>query len=177
MSYLAIAATALTLLCLFGIWWIYREVRPLVMGGGPFVPTSFETVQQMINAAKLTPADNIVDLGSGDGRIVLEAVRTLGCRGLGVEIDPGLVRLSQTRAQEMGLEDNATFVQQDFWKTDLSSATVVFLFQVPRAMKRLDVLLKERLRPGSRIVSNYFIFPDWEPLYQKGEVTVYRVSK
>src|SRR3989338_5686866 len=175
MYYLAIAATALTLLCLFGIWWIYREVRPLVMGGGPFVPTSFETVQQMINAAKLTPADNIVDLGSGDGRIVLEAVRTSGCRGLGVEIDPGLVRLSQTRAQEMGLEDNATFVQQDFWKTDLSSATVVFLFQVPRAMKRLDVELKKRLRPGTRVVSHYFGFPGWTPISEDKNVKVFLV--
>ena len=175
MYYLAITVTVLVFLCFFGIWWTYRELRPLVMGGGPFVPTKQRIVEQMVESARLTDADVIVDLGSGDGRIIFEAVRTSGCRGLGVEIDPQLVRLSQTRAQEMGLEDKATFLQQDFWKTDLSSATVVFLFQVPRAMRRLDVELKKRLRPGTRVVSHYFGFPGWTPISEDKNVKVFLV--
>lgn len=167
-------ALILVILCVFGFWFVYRELRPLVLGGGPYVPTQHAVVKQMIAAARLTPDDAVVDLGSGDGRIVLEAVISAGCRGRGIEIDPRLVRKATSRAQALGIENRATFACANFWASDLSDATVVFLFQVPRTMQRLEQELKTRLRPGTRIVSNYFIFPHWTPVLQEGEVTVYR---
>jgi SAM-dependent methyltransferase len=111
--------------------------------------------------AKVTPADFVIDLGSGDGRNVIAAAR-LGARSLGVEFNPDMVALSRKLAQEAGVADKAQFVEADMYTYDISKATVMALFLLPVNMNRLAPKFFE-LAPGSRIVANTFGIDGWEP--------------
>ena len=125
-----------------------------------WVPTPEAMVERMLDLAKVTPQDFVMDLGSGDGRNVIGAARR-GARALGVEYNPDMVALSQRRAREAGVADRAQFVQGDMFEADFSKADVLALFLLPSNMLRLrDKFLN--LRPGSRIVSNTFSIQDWE---------------
>jgi SAM-dependent methyltransferase len=168
----------LTLVILIGIaiaaaWWLYWQLQPALHRGGPFVPTSMEKVNRMIALARLTRDDVVYDLGSGDGRFLFAAVKASGCRGVGVEIDPWLVNQSNAKAEELGLTDRVRFERGDLWKFPVADATVVFLFQLPMTMKGLEKKLAAELKPGTRIVSNYFVFPDWETVAEEGELKKY----
>ena len=131
-----------------------------------WVPTPEETVEKMLDIAKVTPQDFVIDLGSGDGRNVIAAAKR-GAKARGVEYNPDMVVLSKRRAKEAGVEDKAEFVEGDMYAADISPATVMALFLLPQNMQKLkDKFLA--LKPGSRIVSNTFAFgtePDWEPDY------------
>jgi SAM-dependent methyltransferase len=131
-------------------------------GGVPYVPTPWPVVKAMLDLAKVGPDDFVVDLGSGDGRVVIEAARSLGARGLGVELDPDLVRLSQDEARRLGVGTRATFERRDLFETDLSLASVVTLYLLPRLLLELQPRLL-RLRAGTRIVSHDFPLGDWKP--------------
>jgi SAM-dependent methyltransferase len=129
----------------------------------PWVPTPDELVEKMLDVAKVTPRDFVIDLGSGDGRNVIAAARR-GARALGVEYNPDLVELSKTRAAQAGVADRAQFVQGDMYLADISKASVMALFLLPQNMLRLrDKFLA--LQPGSRIVSNTFSIQGWDPDY------------
>ena len=126
-----------------------------------WVPTPDALVEKMLDMAKVTPQDYVIDLGSGDGRTVIAAARR-GARALGVEYNPDMVELSKQAAAKAGVADKASFVKADLFKTDLSKATVITMFLLT------DINLKLRprllgLRPGTRIVSNTFKMGDWEP--------------
>lgn len=126
-----------------------------------WLPTPQVLVDKMLDLAKVTPTDFVVDLGSGDGRTVITAARR-GARALGVEYDPDMVDLSRRNAQQAGVAERAQFVKEDLFSTDLSRATVVTMFLLPE----LNLKLRPRilaLRPGTRIVSNSFDMGDWEP--------------
>jgi len=131
--------------------------------GGPYVPTPQQVVDQMLSMAKVGPDDFVVDLGSGDGVIVLTAANQLKARGYGVDIDPELVRQSNDRARHLGVADRAAFHVQDVFKADLSKASVVTLYLLPEMMSNLQPKLFNELRPGSRIVSHDYQFDAWEP--------------
>lgn len=125
-----------------------------------WVPTPDALVETMLNMAKITPNDFLMDLGSGDGKTVIAAAKR-GTRALGVEYNPDMVALSRRRAQEAGVSNMATFNQGDLFEADLSKATVITMFLLP------DINLKLRpkildLRPGTRIVSNSFTMGEWE---------------
>ena len=129
----------------------------------PWVPTPNELVEKMLDVAKVTPQDFVIDLGSGDGRNVIAAARR-GARALGVEYNPDLVELSKNRAAQAGVADRAQFVQGDMYLADISKASVMALFLLPQNMLRLrDKFLA--LQPGSRIVSNTFSIEGWDPDY------------
>ena len=129
----------------------------------PWVPTPDELVEKMLDVAKVTPQDFVIDLGSGDGRNVIAAARR-GARALGVEYNPDLVELSKKRAAQAGVADRAQFVQGDMYLADISKASVMALFLLPQNMLRLrDKFLA--LQPGSRIVSNTFSIEGWDPDY------------
>lgn len=125
-----------------------------------WVPTPDSLVEKMLDLAKVSPKDYVIDLGSGDGRNVIAAARR-GARGLGVEYNPQMVELSRRRAAEAGVADKALFVQGDMYEADISEATVMALFLLPENLRRLTPKFLD-LKPGSRIVANGFGIDGWE---------------
>jgi SAM-dependent methyltransferase len=128
----------------------------------PYVPTAQVTVDEMLRVAGVGPQDFLIDLGSGDGRIVITAAKKFGARGLGVDLDGELVAQSEENARTFGVADRVKFLQQDLFKTDLSQATVISMYLLPSVVRRLKPILLD-LRPGTRIVSHDFYFEDWKP--------------
>jgi SAM-dependent methyltransferase len=126
-----------------------------------WVPTPPEVVEKMLDVAKVTPDDFVMDLGSGDGRNVIAAAKR-GARALGVEYNPDMVKLSERMAREAGVADKAKFVQGDMFEADISEATVLALFLLPDNLKRLEPKIRA-MKPGSRVVVNTFGIPGWEP--------------
>ena len=126
-----------------------------------WVPTPQALVDRMLNAAKITPADFLIDLGSGDGRTVITAAKR-GTRALGIEYNPDMVELAKRNAQEAGVADQATFVKADIFESDFSKATVISMFLLSDLNLRLRPKILD-LKPGTRIVSNTFRMGDWEP--------------
>jgi SAM-dependent methyltransferase len=132
--------------------------------GGPHAPTPQVVVDQLLRMASVGPNDYVIDLGSGDGVIVLTAATQLKARGFGVDIDPELVKLSNAEAKRRGVADRAAFQVQDVFKADLSRATVVTLYLLPSMMTNLQSKIYQELRPGTRVVSHDYHFGDaWNP--------------
>jgi ribosomal protein L11 methylase PrmA len=131
--------------------------------GGPFVPTPPAVVEAMLKLANVGPRDYVIDLGSGDGRIVLMAASKFKARGMGVDIDPDLVDQANASARKLGVADRATFQVQDVLRTDVSRATVMTLYLLPGMMTNLQKKLRAELKPGTRIVSHDFTFDQWKP--------------
>ena len=126
-----------------------------------WVPTPPELVEKMLDLAKVTPQDFVIDLGSGDGRIVIGAAKR-GARALGVEYNPNMVELSRRNAAEAGVADKATFVQGDMYEADISKASVMALFLLSSNLLRLRPKVLD-LAPGTRVVSNTFGIEGWTP--------------
>ena len=126
-----------------------------------WVPTTPEMVEKMLDMGKITPQDVVMDLGSGDGRLIIAAAKR-GARAIGVEYTAEMVDLSRQRAKEAGVADRASFIQGDMYEADISKATVMALFLLPHNLEKLrDKLFN--LTPGSRIVLNTYKIPGWEP--------------
>jgi precorrin-6B methylase 2 len=125
-----------------------------------WVPTPIELVEKMLDMAKVTPQDIVMDLGSGDGRNVIAAAKR-GARAIGVEFNPEMVALSRRRAQEAGVSDRATFIEGDMFEADISKATVLALFLLPSNLDKLAPKFLT-LKPGTRIVNNTFNVTGWE---------------
>ena len=125
-----------------------------------WVPTPQALVDKMLDMAKVTPADFLMDLGSGDGRTVITAAKR-GVKAMGVEYNPDMVELSRKAAAKEGVSDRATFVQADLFKTDLSKATVITMFLLPSINMQLRPAILN-LKPGTRIVANTFTMEDWQ---------------
>ncbi len=128
----------------------------------PFITTPDNVTLEMLQAARVGPSDHVIDLGSGDGRIVIVAARRFGATGLGVEIVPDLVERSQRSAREAGVADKVTFKVQDLFQTDLSPATVITMYLLPEFNLKLRPALLA-LKPGTRIVSHDWDMGDWKP--------------
>ena len=126
-----------------------------------WVPTSGPMVEKMLDHAKVTPQDFVMDLGSGDGRTIIAAAKR-GARGLGVEFNPDLVEYSKRQAAAAGVSDKAMFAQGDMYAADISKATVLALFLLPSNLEKLAPKFLA-LPPGTRIVANTFWVPDWTP--------------
>jgi SAM-dependent methyltransferase len=125
-----------------------------------WVPTPPTLVEKMLDMATVTPKDFVIDLGSGDGRNVIAAAKR-GARALGVEYDQNLVQLSRRAASAEGLAGRAKFMQGDMFEADISKATVLALFLLPDNLERLKPKF-ERLRPGTRIVTNGYQIAGWD---------------
>lgn len=128
----------------------------------PYITTPDNVTLEMLRIADVKPSDHVIDLGSGDGRIVVTAAKRFGASGLGVEIVPDLVRQSIENARRAGVTDRATFREQDIFDTDLSAATVVTMYLLPEFNLRLRPALLA-LKPGTRIVSHDWDMGDWPP--------------
>jgi predicted O-methyltransferase YrrM len=130
----------------------------------PYMPTHEKVVGEMLKVAKVGKDDILYDLGSGDGRIVITAAKHFGTRGVGIEIDPALVREARENAVKAGVADKVKFIQQDLFKTDIREATVVTLYLWPEINLRLRPKLLSDLKPGTRVVSHNHDMGDWKPL-------------
>jgi ubiquinone/menaquinone biosynthesis C-methylase UbiE len=128
-----------------------------------FVPTSNDIADAMLKLAHVGPDDVVYDLGSGDGAIVLRAAGKFGARGVGVELDPKLVKTATDRARKRGLADRVSFLEGDLFKADISEATVVTLYLSGSINRRLAPKLMKELKPGARVVSHRFDMYDWRP--------------
>ena len=130
----------------------------------PYVQTPPEAVSAMLELAAVAGGDVVYDLGAGDGRIVIAAVRRPGVRAVGIELDPGRVRGAREAAEKEGLGGRAEFLSQDFFEADLRGATVVTLFLLPDQNRKLRPKLWNELKPGARVVSFCFdMGPEWKP--------------
>ena len=125
-------------------------------------PIEDSMVGRMLEMAKVTAADKVYDLGSGDGKIVIAAAKQFGATGVGIEYDAGLVKHSRCLAAADGVADRVTFIQGDIFESDFSDATVVTLYLTPRVLLRLLPALLA-MKPGTRVASYSFMIGDWEP--------------
>jgi len=141
-----------------------KEYQPQVGQEGKdvvWVPTPQALVERMLDMARVTVDDFVIDLGSGDGRTVITAAKR-GARAHGIEYNPDMVELSKRNAEKAGVADKATFVRGDIFKSDFSQATVISLFLLPDLNLRLRPTLLD-MKPGTRVVSNTFDMGDWSP--------------
>lgn len=129
-----------------------------------YVPTPHKVVERMLEMADVQPDDYVIDLGSGDGRIVIAAVRDRGARaGLGIDLDPQRISEARYNARREGVDDRVTFDQGDLFQKDFSDATVLTLYLLHSLNLRLKPLILERMAPGTRVVSHAFDMGDWAP--------------
>ena len=132
-----------------------------------WVPTPQALVEKMLDIAKVTPQDFLMDLGSGDGRTVITAAKR-GLSAQGVEYNPDMVELSKKNAAAAGVTGKANFVKADLFETDFSKAQVVTMFLLPSINMRLRPQIL-KMKPGTRIVSNTFTMEDWQPDHERDD--------
>ncbi len=129
----------------------------------PYVPTPQVVVERMLSMAAVKPGDMLIDLGSGDGRLVITAAREYGARGFGVDIDPKLVSQSNRAARDAGVADRVKFLRQDLFDTDFRDADVLTLYLLPDVNVALRPKILAELRPGTRVVSHDYGMREWQP--------------
>jgi len=134
-----------------------------VKNAGPYVPSPESVVADMLRYADVNAKDFLIDLGSGDGRIVLTAAKVFGARGFGVEIKEDLVKRANQAAKDQGLADRVKFVKQDLFKTDISQASVITMYLLPDTVNLLKDKFLTELKPGTRIVSHDYPLTGWIP--------------
>ena len=162
----ALLTAGLALVCLRHI------IAPAVLAQSPttvardviYVPTPPAVVDAMLGGAAVTAGDIVYDLGSGDGRIVITAAKKYGARGVGIEIDPALVKQATDNAAAAGVSDRVRFMTQNLFTADITEATVVTLYLLQSINERLRPKLVRELKPGTRVVSHVFnMGPEWPP--------------
>ncbi len=136
----------------------------------PYLPTPMPVVDMMLIMARVKNTDVVVDLGCGDGRIVIAAAKKCGARGIGIELDPELCRVARAQAKIQGVDKLVEIRQEDATKSDLSGATVVALYLLPESNRLLRSRLEQQLQPGARVVSHNYKIPGWEAKEIKLEV-------
>jgi hypothetical protein len=133
------------------------------VGKLPYVPTPQVVVDEMLKMADVKANDYVIDLGSGDGRIIITAAKNYKAKGLGVDIDGKLVNLSNKNAKSEGVADRAEFAERDMFKTDISKASVLTLYVLPDFMQKLRTKIQTELKPGTRVVAHDYHMGDWYP--------------
>ncbi len=138
------------------------DVQPS-KNAGPYVPSPQSVVADMLKIAEVGPKDFVIDLGSGDGRIVLTAAKVFGASGFGVEIKDDLVVKANQAAKAEGIADRVRFMKQDLFKTDISQATVLTMYLLPDTVNLLKDKLLTELKPGTRVISHDYPLTGWIP--------------
>ena len=148
----------------------WQILKPMLVGA-PFVRTNKQARDRMFEAAQIKKGERVVDLGSGDGTLVIAAA-AYGGKIIGYEINRLLVWQSRRRIRKLGLT-NAVIYRQSFWKADVSDTDVVLLFGITHIMSRLEKKLLHELPSGARVVSHVFTFPHWETVFSEDGIHVY----
>src|SRR5712671_5121267 len=133
----------------------------------PYVPTPQAVVDRMLDIAQVKAGDVVIDLGSGDGRIMITAAKRHGAQGFGVEIDPRLVQRSNEEARRLGIADRVKFLRQDLFNTDFHEADVLTLYLLPDVNIALRPRILAELKPGTRVVSHDYDMREWRPDVQE----------
>ena len=142
---------------------LFAAAEPVLAAASvPYVPTPQLVVDRMLEIAKTGPYDYLIDLGSGDGRIVVTAAKKYGTRGFGVDLNPTRIDEANENARAAGVTDKVAFYQRDLFETDLTQATIITMYLLPRVNLELRPKILE-LKPGTRIVSHDFSMGDWKP--------------
>lgn len=144
--------------------------------GAPYVPSKPDRIDAMLELAAVGRGETIVDLGSGDGSILIEAAAR-GARGIGVEINPLLVWWSRYRIRRKRMEDRIRVVQKNFYHYPLAEADVITLYLWPTTLEKLEEKLRRELRPDARVVSHAFPIPGWSPTAMKDHVFLYQSKR
>ena len=142
---------------------VWPSFGALALDEVPYVQTPQAVVDKMMELAAVGPDDFLIDLGSGDGRIVIVAAEKHGARGFGVELDPSLVQRSNDLAREAGVVGRAQFFTRDLFETDISQATVLTMYLLPDVNLALRPRILEQLRPGTRVISHDWDMGEWQP--------------
>ena len=158
---------AVRIACVMAAWLFMAAAVAQQINAGPYVPSPQSVVADMLKFAGVGPADFVIDLGSGDGRIVRTAAIVYGARGFGVEIQDELVKQSNDAAKKEGIADRVRFVKQDLFKTDISQATVLTMYLLPNTVNMLSEKLQTELKPGTRIISHDYGLTGWIPADRK----------
>ncbi len=161
---------AVLLFFLFFVYLLLPSVR-----GAPFVVSEDVDIETMIRLARVKPGARAVDLGSGDGRIVIAFARA-GAQAHGYEINPFLVMRARRNIRNAGLEGRAFAHWKSFWGENLSSYDIVTLYGITYIMKGLEEKLGRELKSGARVLSNYFTFPGWVPKEKDGRICLYKIQ-
>ena len=132
-------------------------------GDTPYVQTPQNVVERMLQVAHVGPGDYVIDLGSGDGRMVITAAKKYGARGFGVDLDRRLVELANKRAASAGVADRAAFYERDLYETDLTQASVITIYLLPEVNLMVRPKLLATLKPGTRVVSHDYNMGEWPP--------------
>ena len=149
-----------------GDYYVSWEGLQIAKGASPDVPyvsTPHKIVDEMVRLADVKASDVVYDLGCGDGRLVIAAVKKTGCRGVGIDIDPERIKESRANARAAGVEDRVRFVEQNFFASDIREATVMLIYLFPDINIRLRGKFLGEMKPGSRLVSNAFDMGEWRP--------------
>lgn len=156
--------------CIAGLAWLALACPCAAIAQGqekdldtPYVPTPQAVVDRMLDMAQVKASDMVIDLGSGDGRIMITAAKRHGARGFGVEIDPRLVKRSNEEAKRVGVADRVKFLQQDLFNTDFHEAAVLTLYLLPDVNIALRPKILAELKPGTRVVSHDYGMGEWRP--------------
>jgi SAM-dependent methyltransferase len=129
----------------------------------PYVPTPYEVVRAMLKLGGAKSGDFVVDLGCGDGRIVVTAAKEFGARGMGYDLNPERIKEANAGAVEAGVQDKVRFVEKNLFEAEIKDATLVTLYLLPSVNEKLKPRLLKELKPGTRVVSHSFDMGDWKP--------------
>ena len=152
---------------------VYLLLRPMVRGAIYF-PTSPARTQTIMELARIGPDMRVIDLGSGDGRLLLAAAAR-GAYAVGYEVNPLLVWQSRRLIRQQGLSESAVVIYKSLWRADLRDFDVILVYGLPAIMRQLGQKILREARPGTLVVSNAFRFPNWEPVAQRENILLYRV--
>ncbi|MEK7082137.1 MAG: 50S ribosomal protein L11 methyltransferase [Patescibacteria group bacterium] len=187
MSFLSLAALVLAVLataCAFGV--IFFALYVTIIGqamGAPFVRSRKEKIARMIEFSEITAEDSVMDLGSGDGSLVIAASRAGAREAIGIETNPLLVWYSRWRLRQRRVSPDAPMgasgriIRGNFYRMPLAGADVVFLYLVPRTMEKIREKMDRELKHGTRVVSNAFPIPGWIPARQEDGVFLYHFGR
>jgi len=166
----------LIIICFVLIIWLLWSIYSiyLLFFGAPFVRSKTEDIEKMMALVHLKKTDKIVDVGCGDGTIVIH-VGQQGYKIEGFDINRVLVWRAQRNIEKLKLKTNTKVFTSDVWKTDLSPYSVIFLYGITYMMPGLEKKIQAELKPGSRVVSNFFTFPNWKPIKNEGKINVYEI--
>jgi cyclopropane fatty-acyl-phospholipid synthase-like methyltransferase len=147
-------------------------IFPFLFWGAIYVPTTDKNSDKMLELLSITPGQKVVDLGAGDGRLIIAMARK-GAEAHGYEINPFLVTIAKKKITEAGLEGKAFMYCKNLWKQDISSFDSVAIYAMKHMVAGLEKKFEKELKPGAKVVSNYFTLPSWKPVKSEGSVYLY----